>query len=291
MSTGDVLQLLAASGCFSGSSISGWTTDPAVLVPMLLGLGLYLTGLFRLWSSAGIGRGASALQALSFTLGWLLLATALISPLHDLSRRLFSVHMIEHELVIAAAAPLLALSRPLGTLLWAFPARWRGAVARTARTGAYLLGWDILSLPLVATLLHAVAIWVWHIPILFDAALVYTPLHWLQHLSFFVTAMFFWWSLLGRHTTRGIAIACLFFTAMHSGFLGVLIALADRPMYPLQSQFAAASGLDPLADQQLAGLIMWVPAGFAYVIAGLALAGLWIARSTHEAAQHAQRVF
>jgi cytochrome c oxidase assembly factor CtaG len=153
------------------------------------------------------------------------------------------------------------------------------------------LGWDILSLPLVATLLHAVAIWVWHIPILFDAALVYTPLHWLQHLSFFVTAMFFWWSLLGRRTTRGIAIACLFFTAMHSGFLGVLIALADRPMYPLQSQFAAASGLDPLADQQLAGLIMWVPAGLAYVVAGLALAGLWIARSTHEAAQHAQRVF
>jgi cytochrome c oxidase assembly factor CtaG len=289
MSTDGILSRLAASGCFSGASIAGWTTDPAVLVPMLLGLGLYLAGLFRLWSAAGIGRGASPVQALAFATGWLLLAIAVISPLHEWSRRLFSVHMIEHELVIAAAAPLLALSRPLAILLWAFPARWRGPAARTARTGAYFLGWDILSLPLVATVLHAIAIWVWHVPILFDAALVYEPLHWLQHLSFFVTAMFFWWSLLGRRTAPGIAVACLFFTAMHSGFLGVLIALAGRPMYPLQAQFATAYGLDPLADQQLAGLIMWVPAGFAYVVAGLAVAGLWIARSTHEAG-HAQRI-
>src|SRR5215217_1442716 len=107
-------QLILASGCFSGAAFAGWSVDPAIVAPLLLTIGLYLTGLLRLWRSAGVGHGASHLEVAAFTSGWLVMALALLSPLHELSRQLFSAHMAEHELVMVVAAPLLAASRPLG---------------------------------------------------------------------------------------------------------------------------------------------------------------------------------
>jgi cytochrome c oxidase assembly factor CtaG len=276
-------RLIASAGCFSGAEAAGWSIDPAILAPFLLSGLLYAAGVVRLWRAAGFGRGATFRQAGCFAAGWLLLGAALVSPLHELSVELFSAHMVEHELVMAAAAPLLVLARPLGPMLWAFPARSRRAVARSAKLLAYLCGWDVLSRPLVATILHAVAIWAWHVPPAFEAALLHEPLHWLQHLSFLVTALFFWWAMF--ETRRpGAAVIDLFFTAMHTAFLGVLLTVAPRPMYPLQSALSVHFGLDPLADQQLAGLIMWVPAGTVYVGAGLALAWHWISRSSRQQA-------
>jgi cytochrome c oxidase assembly factor CtaG len=280
-------RLILSSGCFSGTSVAGWVVDPAVIGPLGLGLLIYIAGLSRLWRSAGIGHGASLLQAGCFALGWLVMAGALVSPLHETSERFFAAHMIEHELVLVVAAPLLVLSRPLGVLLWAFHRSWRARVARAATLTAYFLGWDILCRPVVATLVHAAAIWFWHIPVFFDAALGNEALHWLEHVSFFVTAMFFWWALLGYRHRAGIALVCLFLTAMHTGALGALLALARIPLYPLQARVAVASGADALTDQQLAGVIMWVPGGVVYLLAGLALAGLWIARSSTRGRLHA----
>jgi putative membrane protein len=285
MSVADLNRLILGSGCFSGASIGGWTVDPAVIAPLGIGLLLYVLGLVRLWQSAGVGRGSSPLQSVLFLVGWLCMAAALISPLHDVSRRFFAAHMVEHELVMTVAAPLLVLSRPLPVLLWAFPRAWRVRVASGTRTVGYLLGWDVLSRPVVATVAHGVAIWAWHIPVAFDAALVSEPLHWLQHLSFFVTALFFWWSLLGQRQRAGVAVAELFVTGMHTGALGVLLALARQPMFPAQAALARAYGADPLLDQQLAGLIMWVPAGSIYVGAALAMAVTWVSQSSRREAQ------
>jgi putative membrane protein len=175
-------------------------------------------------------------------------------------------------------------------LLWAFPPSWRRRVARGTQTFAYLFGWDILSRPLAATAVHAAAIWVWHVPAIFDAALGSEALHWLQHLSFFVTAMFFWWSLFSLRYRGGIAIAALFFTGLHTAALGALLTLISEPVYPLQAKLAAAWGTDPLRDQQLAGLIMWIPAGLVYLAASLLLAGLWIGRSSHREVVHVQDI-
>jgi len=280
MSLAEINRLILASGCFSGATVGGWSVDPAILAPLLLTLAAYLVGLSRLWRSAGIGRGASRFTVLCFLAGWLALAVAVASPLHELGRTFFAAHMAEHELVMLIAAPLLVLGRPLPILLWALPRRWRRPVGRGSGVLAYLIGWELLSLPLVATLLHAAAIWIWHLPPLFDAALQSELLHWLQHFSFLVTGLLFWWAMLELRRPRASAVAYLFLTALHTGFLGILLAMAPRPLFPAQAQLAAAYGADPLADQQLAGLIMWVPAGLFYVIAGLGLAGLWIARSS-----------
>jgi putative membrane protein len=279
MSLDAINRLILASGCFSGATLAGWTVDPAVLAPPLLGAMLYAIGLARLWSSAGTGRGAPLWRVACFVLGWLAIAAALLTPLHDQSRKFFAVHMMEHELVMTIAAPLLVLSHPLPVLLWAFPEGWRRGVAKTSGAVAYLFGWDILTRPIAATIAHAAAIWIWHIPVLFDATLVNEFLHWLQHLSFFVTALYFWWSVLEARQRAGIGVALIFVTALHTNFLGILLTFAREPVYPGQARVAKAWGADPLLDQQLAGLIMWVPAGFIYVAIGLALAGLWIGRS------------
>jgi len=269
-----------SSGCFSGATLGGWSIDAALLAPLIVTLALYMTGIISLWRKAGVGHGVSLMQVACFFVGWLCMAAALVSPLHQLSRQLFVAHMIEHELVMAIAAPFLVLSRPLGRLLWAFPGAWRRPVARFSSGAAYLAGWDVLSRPIPATVAHAAAIWFWHVPAIFDAALGNEALHWLQHLSFLVTALFFWWAMFVSHRQMGTSIACLFVTGLHTGALGILLAMAQHPMYPLQARLAEVYGMDPLSDQQLAGIVMWIPAGFIYVSVALALAGLWIARSS-----------
>jgi putative membrane protein len=276
-------RLFGLSSCFSGTTVAGWTTDLSVTGPLLLSLGVYLLGAARLWQGAGVGRGVSLLSVLSFVLGWALLAIAMVSPLHDWSRRLFTAHMIGHELVMTLAAPLLVLARPFGVLLWAFPRATRPRIGQSIKVVGYLLFWEILTLPLVAAALHAAAIWMWHMPVLYEAALRIEWVHWAQHISFLVTALLFWWSVLDgatRGRVRAGGIFLLFATGLHTACLGVLISLSQQPLYVLQSRDAAEWKLTPLADQQLAGLVMWVPGGMVYAVAALALAATWIRHSS-----------
>jgi putative membrane protein len=259
-----------------------WTTSLWVSGPLAVSGGLYTVGVIRLWRRVGVGRGVRLWQAVSFAFGWLLLIGALVSPLHWLGERLFMAHMAEHEILMALAAPLLAVARPIGGMIWAFPSRWRPAIGGLGQTRIWGTVGRWLTDPPVATLLHGIALWAWHAPVLYDAALMHPMVHWAQHLSFLVTALLFWWSLLqGRARQRGYgaAVFYLFATALHSGFLGILLTVAREPIYPLQTSAAPAWGLTPLEDQQLAGLIMWIPAGLVYAVAALALAGLWIRHS------------
>jgi cytochrome c oxidase assembly factor CtaG len=128
-------------------------------------------------------------------------------------------------------------------------------------------------------LIHGVAIWVWHAPLLFDAAVVDVTMHRLQHLSFLLTAVLFWWSVL-RSSETGVAAWHLFTTMLHTSVLGALMALSPRVLYGAQTATALQWGLTPLEDQQLAGLIMWIPAGTIYAGAALALMAIWVRHSS-----------
>jgi putative membrane protein len=258
-----------------------WTWDPWVTLPLAVSGGLYLAGLLRLWRRAGVGRGVKLWQAACFAAGWGLLVFALVAPLHWLGERLFVAHMIEHEILMALAAPLLVVGGPV-VMLWACPAAMRHGLGGIGQRPLVARSWRWLTNPPVATLLHGVALWIWHAPPLYEAALADSWIHWLQHLSFFVTALLFWRALLqGREGewAYGAAVFYLFVTSLHTGFLGILIAFFRRPIYPTQTSAASEWGLTPLEDQQLAGLFMWIPAGFVYAGMALILAGLWIAHS------------
>lgn len=260
--------------------LPGWEFDPVVVVPLALSLFLYGMGLNRLWQRAGAGRGVSYLHASLFALGWLTLAGALVSPLHEYAEHLFLAHMVEHELLMAVAAPMLALSRPLGTFLHAFPRPARLALVGLAQGGIIQASWRWLVNPLVATILHGVAIWVWHAPSLLDATLESSMMHRLQHTSFLVTALFFWWAIIRLPIREyGLGAVHVFATMIHTGVLGALLTLAPRVLYLRQTQDAPLFGWTPLEDQQLAGLFMWVPGGAIYLVAGLWLLGRWLLAS------------
>ena len=258
-----------------------WNWDLWVVLPLALSAGLYAQGVSNLWTRAGWGRGIRVSRVLAFAAGWLLLGAAVVSPLHAMGEELLTAHMIEHELLMIAAAPLLAFSRPIGALLWALPRSPRQRLIAAAHFRPLARGWHCLTAPFAATVLHGAAIWMWHAPPLFEAAVVAPALHRLQHLSFLASALLFWWAL-ARLPKReyGLGAAQLFLTMVHTGLLGALLTLSPRVLYPLQSEHAALWGLRPIEDQQLAGLVMWVPAGVVYLGAALAMIGLWLARSS-----------
>jgi putative membrane protein len=267
-----------AHGVRDGPKVS-WTVDPWITMPLLISAGIYAKGMFALNHRARLGRGLRRRQAALYTAGWLALAGALVSPLHELGEQLFTAHMVEHEIVMAIAAPLLVLARPGGIFLWAFPAKTRRRIGRLIRAGALRGAWVRLTQPLTATILRCVAIWAWHVPLLFDAAVTNIAVHRLQHLSFFLTAVLFWWALL-RRAKPGVAAADLFITMTHTGILGALMTFAPRVLYQVQTAHAARWGLTPLEDQQLAGLVMWVPAGTVYAGAAIAFAAEWVRGSS-----------
>lgn len=238
---------------------------------------LYARGVAVLWRSAGRGRGIRIAQAARFAAGWAALAAALLSPLDTLAEHSFAAHMVQHEALMVVAAPLLVLGRPLEAWAWALPAAWVRALGRAGRSPALARAWNAITEPVGAWTFHALALWLWHLPVLFVAALSDERVHVLQHASFFGSALAFWWAVFGRgvHAPDGASIASLFTTMMHTSALGALLTFAPAAWYPVYAA-DGAFGLSALEDQQLGGLIMWVPAGFVYVAAGLALAAAWL---------------
>ena len=218
----------------------------ALAIALLAGtMALYLAGLRRTWARAGVGRGITRGNVACFVLGWLAAGAALLSPLHHAAERLLWAHMVQHELLMVVAAPLLVLGRPMEAFCRVVPWRIPG----------------FLSDPLFAWALHAAAVWAWHSPLLFAAAVADPWLHLAQHASFFLPAAVFWWTVLAPGARPLPALLSLLGTMMHTGALGALMAFSRGPWY-------AGYGLE---DQQLAGLVMWVPAGLAYPLAALAV--------------------
>jgi putative membrane protein len=255
-----------------------WSLDAWVLGSLAISAALYALGLVRLWRSAGAGRGIGRIEVGCFTAGWAALAVALVSPIDPLGNRLFAAHMVQHELLVVVAAPLMVLGRPLGTWAWALAPTWRRILGRGLRHPLWRLPWQAISAPLAAWWLHAAALWLWHAPVLFDAALRDDAVHAWQHASFLTSGLLFWWSVLGPATraAHGKAMASLFTTLLHTGALGALLALSPRVWYAGYTETTTSLGIAALYDQQLGGLLMWVPGGLTYLAAALFLAARWM---------------
>lgn len=253
---------------------SAWSFDPGIVLPLAVTGILYARGARR-------SRGASLQELVCFWSGWTFLALSLLSPLHRLGEALFSAHMAQHEVLILIAAPLLVLSRPSVAILWGLPLAWRKALGRWSKSTPAQKTWRALTQPWMAWWIHAAALWLWHAPQLFQATLTNEWIHAAQHTSFFASALLFWWSLLyarGRHS-YGASVLYVFTTAVHTSILGALLTFADTIWYPAYTASASNWGLTPLEDQQLGGLVMWIPAGVVYLVAGLGLFAVWLRES------------
>jgi cytochrome c2 len=190
--------------------------------------------------------------------------------------------MTQHELLMLVAAPLLVLGRPMLVFLWALPKTTARELSSLTNANWWQRIWRVITAPFVAWVIHAIVLWAWHVPFLFQATLESTAVHALQHTSFFASALLFWWAVLhGRQRALGYGAAVLymFTTALHTSLLGALLTFARGVWYPAYNGTTQSWGLTPLEDQQLGGLIMWIPAGVVYIIAGLALFAGWLRES------------
>jgi putative membrane protein len=260
------------------SMAMGWTLDPVLLVPLGLALLIFVTGCVQLSRRATTRPSGAGL----FLAGWAVLTLALVSPLHEAGEHSFTMHMIEHELIMLVSTLLLAASNAGGVLAWGLPRPLRLSLGGGWKSPLAAL-WKRLTEPVTATLVQAVVMWAWHAPALFDRALDSSGWHIFQHSCFFVSSLLFWWAMLHpqrRSGGYGVSAACLFVTSLIGGALGALMSFSQSPWY---ADYAAMGmtgiGLDPVADQQLAGLVMWIPGGLVHGLAALAMFYKWLKAS------------
>jgi putative membrane protein len=258
---------------------TAWTFDPPVVAGLVATGWLYARGARRLRSRLRTAQGIAPWRVWAFAGGMFATAVALISPLAAAGGALFSAHMVQHLVLMLIAAPLLVLGAPMRVMLWAFDRprrRWLGSLGPKPLVHTT---WSALTNPIVAWTVHALALWIWHHPYLFQLTLRSEAVHVAQHVSFFGTALLFWWVVAapGRRQRMhaGLAVLYVFTTAVQSAALGALLTFPSQPLYPEYARGAALWGLTPLEDQQVAGLIMWVPGGVLYLLAALAILAAW----------------
>jgi putative membrane protein len=274
---------------------TGWLpAEPWVLATLAVTAIGYAAG-FRRLRRRSADRIATTAAAAAFIAALLVLGAALSTPADRLSEALFSAHMVQHLTLMLVAAPLLVLGRSAMVALWALPAGARRA------GGAWWAG-SGLSRALRPSLSHPVAIWIWfcglfvfwHLPRPYGWALEHQPVHILEHLAFLLSAFAFWSVVIEplgrRRLDYGASLLFVATAAIISGLPGALMILASRPLYHGHAQGVAVWGLTLVQDQQLGGLIMWVPAGFAYLLAISVLFVRWLQEAEHRSVIRPQRV-
>ncbi|RZU32020.1 cytochrome c oxidase assembly protein [Blastococcus saxobsidens] len=250
---------------------TAWNADPLILCGLLLAAAAYLRG-----RSRGRGRVAEKWRARCFAGGLLAVAVAVLSPLDALSDALASAHMVQHLLLTLVAAPLLVLSVPAARLLRGSPSVVRRAMTPWRRLAPVA---HALRHPGMAWLLHVGTFWAWHAAVLYDAAVEHPLVHALEHATFLLTGVLFWRTVLGVRAARvpaGLGVLLVFGMSMSSALLSLLLTFAQTPWYSGYATTTQVWGLEPLADQQLAGALMWVPAGLVHVTVALGLLITWI---------------
>lgn len=256
--------------------------DWAASVVVALAGALYGRGASALWRRAGVGAGVSVFKAAAFYLGLGALLVAVASPLDGLAHTLFSAHMAQHMVLVIVAAPLLAYGSPVLALLWALPRAARRAVGRAwNRAPGLRRGWRTATHPAVAWSLFTLTLWVWHLPSLYQLAVVSPLAHMLEHATLLGSAYLFWWVVIQplgrRRLNHGAAILYVFAASFQATMLGTVLSLAPDPLYPVYAAGAAATGMTPIADQRLAAIVMRTPMMLVFLGAAAALFLRWMA--------------
>lgn len=248
-----------------------WSARPEVAAPLLIAAAAYAVGWWRLRRRGG---SVSGWRVAASGGGLLSLFAALSPSLDRLVHVSFAAHMVQHLLLIAGAAPLLLLADPLAALLWALPAVARARVGHLLRTGTPLRWlWRGLTVAPVAWLAHVAAIWLWHLPVAYDAAVADRVVHDLEHLVFFGTAVLFWWPIvhpaprLRAPAGYGARLVYLVLAAAQGGLLGLLLTASPGTWY---RAYPSAT------DQASGGLVMWALGGAVNMLAVLVLLGRYL---------------
>lgn len=250
--------------------LASWGLQPIVLLVLVTLGSVYTAGWRRLRRSNHPH--ARGWRLIVYLAGLLMLAAALLPPIDDLASLLFLAHMVQHLLLTMWAAPLLLLGNPLPVCLWGLPRRVRRPAGRLLTPNAAFRRtlWALTFMP-VAWLLYVGDLWIWHLPVAYEAALRHELIHALEHVALFGTALLFWWPIIepaprlhGRaHYVFGIVY--LIAATGQNTLLSGSIALAPQVLYPFYAAAPRLFDLSPLDDQASAGALMWI-SGHMYLL-------------------------
>ena len=245
---------------------TAWNFDPEYLIPLALLGFLYARGLAR-WQERT--RSHAAWRTVSYYTGLIVLALLFESPIDALGEHHFSMHMVQHNLVMMLVPPLIYLGAPATPILKGLPRGFRRSViAPVLRSPVFRATWNLLTFPPICIGIFVVSQWVWHLwPGLFDLALRNDLVHDLQHATFVLVGMLFWWNVVdpkprrSRIRSMGFRIVYFYAAMIPKHILAAFITFADRIFYPTYETRVLVLPLDPMDDQRLAGVLMWVPFG------------------------------
>lgn len=208
---------------------------------------------------------------LFYLLGLIVIAITLMSPIETWQALLFYVHMFQHELLIYLIPPFLLLGKPFPCILWGLPNSLRKGFGRLLKNKNLVrISLEFVTKPIVAFILANAILWLWHLPAAYNLALRNSFVHDLEHITFFLAFLLYWWPLIGspplqtKLRSNGARGLYLLLGGVSTALLGAIIALTDRVIYTYYLTVPRLSNLTPLADQQIAGAIMWLPGPLIY---------------------------
>ena len=265
-----------------GSLTAHWSWDPS-LIYVTVGAVMYVAGGLRRGTSRSRlgGREGEHLRELAFAAGLLSIVIALDSPIDYYSDQLFWVHMTQHIILLTVAPPLILFGRPWPRMWQALPLHWRTATGRTLAGAGWTAPLRALARPLPAWLLFNVNMLAWHIPGAYNLTLNHPWIHNGEHALFFFSGLLFWAHVIDpgplRQRMTWYLRAVYITGAMIAGWvLAIVLVLAKHPLYPHYTELLTRpGGLTALADQQVAGGMMWVPGSVSFSIALLAIFARW----------------
>ena len=271
------------------ATLTSWDWRVEVIIVLLIAGTLYTRGWWRLRrrssSKPGHNRwhARAAWRPLVYLGGLLILGIALMSPIDVLASQLFSFHMVQHVLLVMVVPPLLLLANPLPFSLWGLPDKMRSPAGGMLRRGSPIrnslrkaTGTGLVWMAFV------IVYWGWHDPNAYDLALRSSLVHDLEHITFFVVSVLFWWHATGagprihRPMSQGLRFAFLLSAVPISMVAGLAITFAKEPIYSYYEAMPRLWGISVMDDQRIAGVIMWVVGGMMYMLAALIIVARWL---------------
>ena len=252
-----------------------WAWRPEIMLSLGLAAVVHLTGRQRLKRKGSQGLTRSW-RSVSYLSGLAILWIALMSPIDILSDRFFYMHMIQHLLLVMIAPPLLLIANPMPIMLWGLPSSLRLEIGRGLRPGSRFRQ----ALRPVTT---PGLVWLYFVAVL-------VGWHDLEHLSFFGTAVLFWWHVIGcaphihRRLSQGVRIGYALSMVPANALTGIAIALASEPIYEHYTTVPRLGEMTALQDQEIGGVIMWIPGSMMYIIAALILIAQMLRSDSKEGA-------
>jgi cytochrome c oxidase assembly factor CtaG len=259
------------------STLSAWTFEPSTVLAAAVPSLIYALGLREMIRRGRLGQRVKPYHAALFYLGILLLILALMSPLDTLDGRSFAVHMTQHLLLLEVAPLILLLGNPVPVMLMGLPRPFVRRLTRwVVRTPAVSGAVHFLTQPVVVWLAYCGIMLVWHLPPVYDATLTYPGLHLAEHALFFLSGLLFWWVVVEplpgpTRLHAGVRLVYVFAITLPMGLLASLLTLTNGLWYPYYATIPPILSFSPIADQQLGGLIMWLPGSVLYLTVDVVL--------------------